>query len=1063
MKRRVSCASAILAILCLACLANLGCAGVSSAHSNTTVSPPTFSINGTISPAANGSGVTVTLSGAASASTTTDSNGNYSFTGLSSGNYELTPSKTGFSFSPSSQSTTLSTTSVTGMNFTVNSGSGSGLSISGNISPATAGITVSLSGAVSATAVTDSNGNYSFNNLASGDYTITPSAPGVSFSPSSQSATLSTASVTGINFTASATSSLSISGNISPASSGAGVTLTLSGAASSTTTTDSNGNYSFTGLSNGDYTITPSMAGFSFSPSSQSAVLSTVSVTGINFTVSSGSGSGLSISGSISPAANAAGVTMLLSGAVSATTVTDSNGNYSFGNLISGDYTIIPTMTGSSFSPSSQSATLSTASVTGVNFTVASGFGSSLGISGSITPATNGTGVTLTLTGAASATTATDNNGNYSFANLAVGNYTIVPTKAGVSFSPSSQSAMVTTASVTGVDFNASGGSGSGLSISGNISPAANGTGVTVALSGAASATTVTDSNGNYSFGNLVSGNYAILPTKAGVSFSPSSQSATVTTVSVAGVNFTASSGGGSGLSISGNISPATTGAGVSVALSGAVSASTITDSNGNYSFGNLVSGNYVLTPSQAGFSFSPSSQSTTLGTTSVTGVNFTSSAIPGLSISGNMTPVSNGTGVTVNLSGTSSATTTTDSTGYFGFYGLAAGTYTLTPSKTGFDFSPTSRQIATTTSNVGGINFVVYPASQSSPPIVINGQNGTVIENLTITSTSGDCVTIINSTNITIQNSEIGPCAGNGIVISGGSGINIFDSYIHPETQSQACCDNNDGIFAKTVQNLLVQGNVIAYSESNIEVLGSSDVTALGNLLLNPRGDVGSTARGDNFQCAGYPDSSTTIPCSNVTVQDNYALSSLNTTEYLYPEDTQDSINFFESNGILAQNNYITGGHSVSGCALNADNGANSADFENNVAVNTGQCGIGIHDGTNQVMNENMVFIQNPVQGGGNQAMVVDQLKHILPCGPVQVSNNISVFYQLDGTLNGFYHGVGCDPVTLTNNTFGAAAVPLLTPLDQVLPPPSIPPQPKNCVVLSPYSTQTSSPACTR
>jgi len=889
-KQRISSASAVLVILCLACLPHLGCAGVSSAHSAVTGSS-LYSLSGTISPAASGIGVTLQLKGAADLTATTDASGNYTFVGLGSGSYTVTPSKTSFSFSPSSQSVTVNSASVTGVNFTASIAAGSGLSIAGTILPSVSGATVSLSGATSATAVTDSNGNYSFVNLVSGNYTITPSEPGFSFSPASQSVTL--------------------------------------------------------GASN---------------------------VIGVNFTGSSGSGSGLSLSGIILPGIS--GATVSLSGTESATAISDSNGNYSFANLVSGNYTITPSQPGFSFSPASQSATLGATSIIALNFTRTST--STLSISGTMIPANIGSGVTVTLSGAAGATTTTDTNGNYSFTALPIGDYTLTPTKAGFNFSPSSQSTILSTANL-------------------------------------------------------------------------------------AGINFIVSSGSGSGMSISGNISPAKTGAGVIVALSGAVTATTITDGSGNYSFANLSAGNYVLTPTEAGFALTPSSQSVSLGTTSVTGVNFTSSAIPGLSISGNMTPVANGIGVTVTLSGTASATTTTDSSGFYGFYGLAAGTYTLAPSKTGFAFSPSSRQLTTAGADIGSTNFVAFPASQLSPPIVISGQNGTVIENLTITSTSGDCVTIINSTNITIQNSEIGPCAGNGIRISGGGGINIFDSYIHPETQSLQCCDNNDGIFAKNVQTLLVQGNVIAYSESNIEVQGSSDVTATGNLLLNPRGAVGTTVRGDNFQCAGYNNAGTIVACSNVTVENNYTLSSTDTTAYLYPEDVQDSINFYNTNTILAQGNYITGGHSSSGCALNADTGANSADFEQNIVVDTGQCGVAIHDGTNQIMNANKVIITNPVPGAGNTAMVVDQGKNTLPCGPVQVSNNIAALIQTNGTATGFHQGPGCTPVTLTNNTFGAAAVTSLTPSSTVLLPPLIPPQPKNCVVLSPYSTQTSSPSCTR
>jgi hypothetical protein len=349
-------------------------------------------------------------------------------------------------------------------------------------------------------------------------------------------------------------------------------------------------------------------------------------------------------------------------------------------------------------------------------------------------------------------------------------------------------------------------------------------------------------------------------------------------------------------------------------------------------------------------------------------------------------------------------------------------------------------------------------PPLSPSGPIAMNGQNGTMIDGLKITSTTGDCVQIINSSNITIQNSEIGPCAGNGVKISGGDGISIFDTYIHPETLSPGCCDNNDGIFAVGTSNLLIQGNVIAYGESNIEVQGGSTVTVIGNFLLNPRGP--ETARGNNFQC--WSQSSTSPGCSNVTVQNNYALSSLDTTRYLYPEATEDSISFGFTDGAIAQNNYITGGHGAFGCGLIADKGANSAQFLGNRLVDAGQCGIGIADGTNQLVDGNKVINRNPVAGSGNQGIYVWQFYGSNGiCGPATVSNNISVEYKPDGSLSGFWKGPGCDPLTLTNNVFGQPAVPLLTPVTQVLPPPLIPPQPKACVVLSPYSTQSDSPLC--
>src|SRR5467141_3701908 len=89
--------------------------GQSGGHTFKTVG---FSLSGTISPAAGGSGATLTLSGAASATTTADSLGNYIFSGLPNGTYTVAPSHAGFTFIPSSQSMVVSGTNVTGVNFT---------------------------------------------------------------------------------------------------------------------------------------------------------------------------------------------------------------------------------------------------------------------------------------------------------------------------------------------------------------------------------------------------------------------------------------------------------------------------------------------------------------------------------------------------------------------------------------------------------------------------------------------------------------------------------------------------------------------------------------------------------------------------------------------------------------------------------------------------------------------------------------------------------------------------------------------------------------------------------
>jgi hypothetical protein len=82
-----------------------------------TTPPATWSIGGSISPATNASGATITLSGAAAASTSVDVNGNYSFSGLANGSYTVTPAKAGFSFTPASQPVTINGAGAAAINF----------------------------------------------------------------------------------------------------------------------------------------------------------------------------------------------------------------------------------------------------------------------------------------------------------------------------------------------------------------------------------------------------------------------------------------------------------------------------------------------------------------------------------------------------------------------------------------------------------------------------------------------------------------------------------------------------------------------------------------------------------------------------------------------------------------------------------------------------------------------------------------------------------------------------------------------------------------------------------
>lgn len=391
---------------------------------------------------------------------------------------------------------------------------------------------------------------------------------------------------------------------------------------------------------------------------------------------------------------------------------------------------------------------------------------------------------------------------------------------------------------------------------------------------------------------------------------------------------------------------------------------------------------------------------------------------------------------------------------------------------------SPTPRPSATPT-----------PTVLTSTLTLTSANNGQTFNNYRISTTSGDCVDMDGATGITFENSNIGPCAGRGVYINGGSDNNVYDSYIHVEGASTGCCDTRDGIFNNLSNGTTIQGNVIAYSESNIESLSSNNVVIDGNFLLNPQGLF---PRGEQIQTEG----------DNITIENNLTVSTPDATlgpaigthspaAILMSQDNtsnrpSDNISFYEVQTGVALGNYITGGldattpnsggaQDPSGCGLIADGSdslaSNNVTFENNSLVNTGQCGIGIGTGTNQAVTGNKTINLNSNTGGNTADYIWNQ--YTPACGPVLLDDNIATEIQSSGYASGYWDGGGCAPVTCDgtntavwgcNNFDGGSsrtAYDALTPIQTKLPPPLIPPQPKNCVVNSPYSTQTSLPPC--
>lgn len=153
-------------------------------------------------------GVTVVM--ATGETVQTDSVGSYSFTKVVKGSYTLTPTLNGYVFVPEKRDITVSG-GLTGIDFT---GSPSVLpegeyNVSGKITDSSnngiSGVTITLyTGKTFKTTLT---GLFIFTKIPSGNYTLTLSKDGYTFTPESRQFTVNNANVSGLNFTGTFTGS----------------------------------------------------------------------------------------------------------------------------------------------------------------------------------------------------------------------------------------------------------------------------------------------------------------------------------------------------------------------------------------------------------------------------------------------------------------------------------------------------------------------------------------------------------------------------------------------------------------------------------------------------------------------------------------------------------------------------------------------------------------------------------------------------------------------------------------------------------------------------------------
>ena len=386
--------------------------------------PPanTFSISGTVTGDVT-ENITVTLNDGTV--TQTEADGSYIFAGLSNGTYTVTPSLSGYTFTPANASATISGSDVTGINFTsvavpntytltVNNGTGSGDYTENSVVEITA---VIPSGKVFDTWTGDTS---YIDDVTAPAAHVTMPAANITVSATFKDPQADTYSISG-----------TVTGDVSE-----GVYLTLNNGTVSHTAAD--GSYTFAGLSNGTYTVTPSLSGYTFTPANASLTISGADITGINFTsvavsgtykltVNNGTGSGGYTENSV----------------VEITAVIPSGKVF---DIWTGDTSYIDNV-----NAATAHVTMPAADVT-VTATFKDPQADTYSIAGSVSGDIS-EGVIIKLNNGTA--TATDADGNFLIAGLAVGDYILTPVLDGYIFSPENISVTVLDSDVSGIAFTA--------------------------------------------------------------------------------------------------------------------------------------------------------------------------------------------------------------------------------------------------------------------------------------------------------------------------------------------------------------------------------------------------------------------------------------------------------------------------------------------------------------------------------------------------------------------------------------------------------------------------------
>ncbi len=795
---------------------------------------PTYTISGNIK--LNGSNFTgsadVTISGGSLTvnKTITTTNGAYSFSGLTTGNYTVTLS------TPSGYycaNTTINISSLSAntpdQDFTLAPTYSIGGTITGYSSETvTVTLTDYANNQVHQATPNGNGGTYTFAGLIKDStYTITLTIPDNYIADD----TTETYTVTGPipkNFKLTPVYSISGKVNISPSGTYNGATLTLYNSSAdsiASITSTSDGSYSFSGLEAGNYIVTLSTPNGYYSANTTINVsLLSGNIPNQDFTIWEYH----TVSGKVTGHSND---TLRLSGNTNAgtffadTTATDGSGNYSF-KAINGTYDLTLTI------PENYIAddTIETITISGSDVAKNFNLTPTYTISGNVKlDGSNFTGsADVTISGGSLTTNKTipTTNGAYFFSGLVAGNYTVTLStpsnyySADTTINVSSLSGDIPNQDFTIWEYH---------TVSGKVSGHGSDT---IRLSGNTNAgtffadTTVTDGSGNYSF-KAINGTYDLTLTI------PENYIAddTTATITISGGNVTKDFYLTPIYSISGNVklngSNFTGSANVTISGGSLTANKTIPTTNGAYFFSGLVAGNYTVTLSTPSNYYSAD---TTINVSSLSGdiPNQDFTIWEYHTVSGKVTGHSNDT---LRLSGNTNAgtffadTTVTDGSGNYSFKAIN-GTYDLTLTiPENYIADDTTKSITVNNADSTNNNFNLTQTYNISGTVTAPANNDEKIANATLTLSFGGNQIATATTDINGEykfSGVLGSSTGNTYTIT----LSTPSDYFVTDSAPTTIIYSNDKTINFTLwKKYTVSGKVTGHGNDTVRLSGTTTI----------------------------------------------------------------------------------------------------------------------------------------------------------------------------------------------------------------------------------------------